>query len=126
MKSTTDVAKILIVDDSPTQLTVAVESLKRGDGFEILTARNGEDALRVISEQTPDLIVLDVVLPQKNGFQVCRQLKSSPTTKGIKVVLLTSRNQKSDRFWGLKQGADLYMTKPYNEDDLLDSVRQLL
>jgi twitching motility two-component system response regulator PilH len=70
--------------------------------------------------------VLDVILPGKNGFQVCRDLKTSPDTKNLPVILLTSKNQEFDRFWGLKQGADAYMTKPWKEEELLATVARYL
>jgi len=72
------------------------------------------------------LIVLDVILPKKNGFQVCRQLKTSPQTEDIRILMLTSKSQDSDRFWGLKQGADEYLTKPFEDEELLANVAKLL
>ena len=74
----------------------------------------------------PDLMVLDVVMPHKNGYQVCRQLKTNATTKDIKIILLTSKDQQADRFWGMKQGADAYITKPFEEAELLATVTKLL
>lgn len=117
--------KILVVDDSPTALSLT-KNVLAGKGFEILTAVDGEEALVVAASELPDLILLDVVLPKKNGFQVCRQLKTTEQTREIKVVLVTSRTQDSDRFWGLKQGADGYLTKPFCEEDLLAAVTQQL
>lgn len=117
--------KVLVVDDSPTQLQAIVNTLK-DHGYSILTATDGEEALRLAVSERPDVIVLDVVLPNKNGFQICRQLKTSPHTKMLKVILLTSRNQESDRFWGMKQGADLYLTKPIEEEDLVARVQSVL
>lgn len=116
---------ILIVDDSPTELRLVTNSLQ-GKGFRILTATDGEKALEIASREQPDLIVLDVVLPKKNGFQVCRQLKTSEETKEIKVLMLTSKNQETDRFWGMKQGADGYMTKPFAETELMAKVNALV
>ena len=86
------------------------------------TAGDGEEALRKIQADRPDLVLLDVVLPGKNGFQICREIKSKPDTKAIKVVLVTSKNQESDRFWGMKQGADEYLAKPFSNEDLLAVV----
>ena len=118
-------AKILVVDDSPTQMKIMLDALA-GKGHNLLTASDGEEALLKAMQEQPDLILLDVVLPQKNGFQVCRQLKSDEATKKIKIVLVTSKDQKSDRFWGLKQGADDYLTKPFNNADLLASVARCI
>jgi twitching motility two-component system response regulator PilH len=117
--------KILVVDDSPTDLKLTTGPLQRR-GFVISTAVDGEEALAKAADEQPRLIILDVILPKKNGFQVCRQLKTAPDTRDIKVLLLTSKTQDSDRFWGLKQGADGYLTKPFNDDELLAHVAKLL
>jgi len=116
---------ILVVDDSPTELKLVSTALL-SNGYRVITAVDGEDALVKAAAEQPDLILLDVVLPRKNGFQVCRQLKTAPGTQGIKIVLLTSKSQDSDRFWGLKQGADGYMTKPFAEAELLSVLDGLL
>src|SRR4051812_38900463 len=87
-------------------------------GYRVVTARDGEEALEKISAERPRLVVLDVVLPKKNGFQVCRTVKTTPELHDVKVLLLTSKNQESDRFWGLRQGADGFMTKPFAEEEL--------
>jgi DNA-binding response OmpR family regulator len=117
--------KILVVDDSPTVLMHITDTLD-GKGYDIITASDGEGALNKAVKEQPDLILLDVVLPGKNGFQVCRQLKTDAATKNIKIILVTSKNQKSDRFWGLKQGAEAYITKPFEDTELLDSVARFL
>jgi CheY-like chemotaxis protein len=116
---------ILCVDDSPTQLRVLTDVLA-GRGYRVVTAIDGEDALQKVAETSPDLILLDVVLPKKNGFQICRQLKTSGQTKSIKIVLVSSKNQPSDRFWGLRQGADDYLTKPFEADALVEYVERHL
>lgn len=116
---------ILVVDDSPTDLRLVSASLQ-GEGYHVITASNGEEALEKAAREQPRLVVLDVVLPKKNGFQVCRQLKTSPDTKDIKIVMVTSKSQDSDRFWGLKQGADAYLTKPFEDQELIHRVGQLL
>jgi twitching motility two-component system response regulator PilH len=117
--------KILVVDDSPTDLRLVTHALQR-HGYAVVTAADGEEALEKAAHDIPDLIVLDVVMPKKNGFQVCRQLKTTPATKDIKILLLTSKSQESDKFWGIKQGADGYMTKPFAEEELLTQVAELL
>jgi twitching motility two-component system response regulator PilH len=116
---------ILVVDDSPTDLRLMTAPLEE-KGYRVITAEDGEEALEKASKELPKLIVLDIVLPKKNGFQVCRQLKTSPETEGIKVLLLTSKTQDSDRFWGLKQGADEYMTKPFEDEEYLAAIGKLL
>ena len=118
-------SKILIVEDSPTYLRKIADSLQ-SSGYEIITAIDGEEALEKAVQENPNLIVLDVILPKNNGFQVCRQLKTSPATQDIKILMMTSKSQDSDRFWGLKQGADDYMTKPYEDEELLSNIANLL
>jgi twitching motility two-component system response regulator PilH len=116
---------ILVVDDSPTDRRLLAGPLQ-DQGYQVITASDGDEALAKASSQRPRLIVLDVLLPKKNGFQVCRQLKTGAETRDIKILIVTSKTQESDRFWGLKQGADGYLTKPVSDDDLLASVARLL
>ena len=118
-------AKILVVEDSPTYLR-QISNLLQDNGFQTATAMDGEEALEKAVQEKPGLIVLDIILPKKNGFQVCRQLKTSPVTQEIKILMLTSKSQDSDRFWGLKQGADDYMTKPFEDEELLKNIAKLL
>jgi twitching motility two-component system response regulator PilH len=117
--------RILIVDDSPTELALARSVLQQA-GYQVRTATDGEQAIELADKEAPDLVVLDVVMPRKNGFQVCRHLKMGSTTKGVKVLMLSSKGQETDRFWALKQGADLYMTKPFDARTLLTNVESLL
>ena len=118
-------AKILVVEDSPTYLR-QISNVLQEAGYLTVAATDGEQALEIAMRELPDLIILDIILPKKNGFQVCRQLKTTPSTRHIKIVMLTSKTQDSDRFWGLKQGADEYLAKPIVENELLANVRQLL
>jgi twitching motility two-component system response regulator PilH len=112
---------ILVVEDSPTEMQI-VRTALQNKGYEVITATNGEEGIEKVRSHSPSLVVLDVVLPGRNGFQVCRDLKSSPDTKNVPVILLTSKTQDSDRFWGMKQGADAYLTKPWREEELLAIV----
>ncbi len=116
---------VLVVEDSPTLMCV-ITDLLQDSGYIVLTAADGEQALEKADSELPSLILLDVILPGKNGFQVCRQLKGSPNTENIKIIMMTSKTQDSDRFWGLKQGADMYMTKPFDNDELLANIAKLL
>lgn len=118
-------ATILIVEDSPTHMKVAADCLG-SQGYRLLTAMDGEEALKKAKTEKPDLIVLDVILPGQNGFQICRTLKTGEETKNIPIIMVTSKSQESDRFWGLKQGADAYITKPFADADLLTAVAQHL
>ena len=112
---------VLLVDDSPTELRLLRQALS-GKGFNLVSAVDGEEALAKALQIKPDLVLLDIILPKKNGFQVCRQLKTSPETSASKIILVSSKSQDSDRFWGLKQGADDYLTKPYTEQELMTAV----
>jgi twitching motility two-component system response regulator PilH len=116
---------ILLVDDSPTQVRT-LQSALQGHGYQLETAADGEEALAKVLIQRPDMVLLDVVLPKKNGFQVCRQLKTAPETRGTKVIMVTSKTHASDRFWGLRQGADEFVTKPVNPEELLELVARHL
>lgn len=116
---------ILCVDDSPSALYSMTQALTEF-GYNVITAADGEEALLKALETAPDLVLLDVVLPKRNGFQVCRLLKNSPATRDIKVFLVTSKTQDADRYWGIRQGADAYLTKPVDEDHLLRVVQEHL
>ena len=115
---------ILVVDDSPTELKLVTAALQ-GKGYRVVTATDGEEAIEKAIREQPRLVVLDVVMPKKNGYQVCRHLKTAPETQGVKVLMLTTKNQDADKFWGMKQGADAYLTKPFAGADLLTQVARL-
>jgi PleD family two-component response regulator len=112
---------IMIVEDSQTDMQIA-ESICADNGYKTVTVVEGDKVLSTAIENKPDLILLDVILPNKNGFQVCRQLKTNDETKGINIVIVSSKDQASDKFWAKKQGADDYITKPYEENDLLTAI----
>jgi len=116
---------IMVVDDSPTELKIMTEPFIP-KGYRVITAMDGEEAIKMAEIEKPNLIVLDVIMPKMNGFQVCRKIKTTPELKDIKIILLTSKNQESDEFWGMKQGADAYMTKPFNGSELLAKAESLL
>ena len=116
---------ILVADDSPTELRMVVSALQN-KGYQILTAADGEEAIEKANRELPRLAILDIIMPKKNGFQVLRQIRTTPETKEMKVLLLSSKNQESDKFWGLKQGADEYMTKPFDEATLVATVAKLM
>ncbi|HTI13809.1 MAG TPA: response regulator [Dictyobacter sp.] len=117
--------KVLVVDDSWTELTMIVTPL-RNSGFEVVTAVDGEEAVEKVLKERPQCIVLDVVLPKQNGFQVCRKLKNSELSRHIPIILLSSKSTRLDKEWGMRQGADLYLTKPFKGDELVASVRRLV
>jgi len=117
--------RILVIDDSPTMLYMVTEMIAQG-GHETITASNGEQAICMAVNQQPDLVLLDVILPKLNGYEVCRQLKSTPQTADIPVVMITSKSKDKDRKWGIEQGADDYITKPFDADDLLDVIERFV
>ena len=117
--------RIVAVDDSPTSLRFVSDTLS-GAGFEVVTAKDGEEAIEKVTSEPPDCVVLDILLPKKNGFQVCRELKTNPATKDVRIILLSSKNQETDRFWGQRQGADAYVTKPIQAPELTAIVHAVL
>jgi two-component system, OmpR family, alkaline phosphatase synthesis response regulator PhoP len=120
--------KILIVDDEAhlrMLIQQALEELEE-QGVELLTASNGEEALAAIRESRPTLVFLDVMMPKLSGFDVCRQAKQELGPDGIRIILLTAKGQEVDREKGMAVGADLYMTKPFDPDALLDKAREIL
>jgi len=117
--------RVLVVDDSATDRQLATSLLQK-QGYSVIADVDGEDALEKIAVEPPPLVVLDIILPGMNGYQVLRQLKSSPQTNDIKVCLVSSKGQDSDRYWRLKQGADDYIAKPYPDDVLLSAVAKHL
>ncbi len=118
-------AKILIAEDSAT----AVELIKRTLsplGHQIVIANDGENAERLILDEKPDLIILDIIMPRMNGFQLCRSLRSNPGFKDLPIIMITSMDRESDRYWGLKQGASEYLVKPVDPNLLLERVKAYL
>ena len=116
---------ILIADDSPTELQLLASYLGK-NGYHTISAVDGEEAITKAQSVQPELIICDVVMPKKNGFQVARHLRTQSDTQKIKILLVSSKNQESDRFWGLKQGADDYLTKPFDEKSLMSAVAKLI
>ena len=117
--------KVLIADDEA-NIVISLEFLMLNRGYQVQTAANGEEALHQISEFRPDLILLDIMLPQKNGFEVCQKIRENPAWNGIKVVMLTAKGRESEVTKGLALGADAYITKPFATRELLATVQRLL
>ncbi len=118
-------AKILIADDSQAEIQLFLAALQP-TGHSIVTVMDGEAAEARAKSEKFDLIILDVIMPKKNGFQVCRDIKTNDSTKNIPVIMVTSKDQESDKFWGMKQGADEYLVKPFKADDLLKAVKKYI
>ncbi len=117
------VHKILLVDDSKTELHVLSDLLHKR-GYSVRTAESGEEALKRLAEDKPDLILMDVVMPGQNGFQLTRTITRDPRYADLPVILCTSKNQETDRVWGLRQGAKDYVVKPVQADDLIAKIKQ--
>ena len=110
------IQKILLVDDSKTELHFLSELLSKR-GYSVRTAENGEEAMRRLGEDTPDLILMDVVMPGQNGFQLTRSITRDPRFANVPVIMCTSKNQETDKVWGMRQGARDYIVKPVNADE---------
>jgi twitching motility two-component system response regulator PilH len=115
--------KVLIVDDSPAQVKL-MQGFLEHEGYQPVGLNDPRRIEETISSVRPSVILLDVVMPERNGFQVCRELKGSSEFQGIPVILVTSKDSSSDKYWGEQQGADAYVTKPFTKDELLRAIRR--
>jgi twitching motility two-component system response regulator PilH len=115
---------VLIVDDSKTELMYLTDLLQK-EGMTVRTAENAEDAFRRLAEQKPDLILMDVVMPGQNGFQLTRTISRNPEFADVPIIMCTSKNQETDRVWGMRQGARDYITKPVNAVELKAKISAL-
>jgi twitching motility two-component system response regulator PilH len=118
------IQKVLVVDDSPTERYFLTDVLVK-NGFSVSTAENGEDALLKIKADQPQLILMDVVMPGQNGFQITRSIARDPETQHVPIIICTSKGQETDRIWGLRQGARDYIVKPINPKELLSKIAAL-
>lgn len=118
-------AKVLVVDDSPTEIHTFRKMLEK-HGHEVIEAANGADGVVQARDKMPDIVLMDVVMPGLNGFQATRQLSKTPETSHIPVVIVTSKDQETDRVWGSRQGAKGYLVKPVDENVLMDTIKSLL
>ena len=116
---------ILVVEDSVAQRAM-ISDLLKGSGLKVTVASDGVEAIEHIQQFSPDLVVLDIVMPRMNGYEVCRRLKSNPKTQNVPVVMCSSKGEEFDRYWGIKQGADAYIAKPFQPPELIGTVKQLL
>ncbi len=121
-------AKILIVDDEPHIRVLLEQTLEEleDEGVELLIEENGEDALETIRQEKPQLVFLDVMMPKMNGFEVCDKVKNALAIKDVYIVLLTAKGQEFDKKKGNEVGADIYMTKPFNPDEVVEKAREVL
>ena len=118
------IRKVLVVDDSKTELMFMTDLLQK-NGFSVRTAENADDAFRRLGEDKPDLILMDVVMPGQNGFQLTRAITRNPQYADVPIIMCTSKNQETDRVWGMRQGARDYIVKPVNAADLMSKISAL-
>jgi twitching motility two-component system response regulator PilH len=116
-----DMTTVLVVEDLDSARAL-ISSYLRKRGYNVIEANNGKEALHKSLDRKPDLIITDVVMPEMNGFELCRFLKKNPNTKNLPIVICTSKNQEIDRLWGIKQGAKAYITKPFTEEEIIEAV----
>jgi DNA-binding response OmpR family regulator len=117
--------KILVADDSPNIREILKISLE-GDGYSVVLAEDGEQALEKVAQEKPDLLIMDVMMPKVNGFQVCRRVKTNPSTHQVPVIMLTAKSGQQDVYWGKDCGADEYLTKPFSTKELVKTIERLL
>ena len=118
-------AKVLIVDDSPSQL-LGLQRIVEKLGHQVVTAEDGAAGVQVAKREIPDLVLMDVVMPNLNGFQATRQISKDPSTSHIPVILVTTKDQETDKVWGMRQGAKAYITKPVDEGQLIKTIKDLI
>ena len=121
-------AKVLIVDDEPHIRILLEQTLEdlEDDGVDLVVAENGEDALAIIKEEKPELVLLDVMMPKMNGFEVCNIVKNELCLDDVYIVMLTAKGQEFDKHKGMEAGANMYMTKPFNPDEIVAKAREIL
>lgn len=118
-------ARVLIVDDSPTEIYKLTTMLEK-NGHSVLTAETGEAGIALAKKELPDVVLMDIVMPGLNGFQATRQLTKSPETAHIPVIIVTTKDQQTDRVWGMRQGAKAYLAKPIQADVLLATISEVM
>ena len=116
---------ILVVDDNQVPREMLSEILKN-KGVNVVEAADGNEAQAKILEKVPNLVITDLIMPNMNGYELCRWIKNNPTTKDIPVLICSTKSEEFDRYWGMKQGADAYITKPFQASELLKTVKHLL
>jgi len=117
--------KILIVDDEP-NILMSLDFLMRKEGYEVFVARNGTEALESLSQNQPDLVLLDIMMPDVDGYEICKQIKQNPELENCKVVFISAKSKESDVQKGYEIGADFYLTKPFSNKTIVAKVKELL
>jgi two-component system, chemotaxis family, response regulator PixH len=124
LRKVEQMVKILVVEDTPSEMQLMTLYLK-DNGYQVISANNAKDGLNLVNKEKPDVVITDVVMEGMNGFEFCRTLKKNPETEQIPVIACTSRNQDLDKLWGKKQGVDVYVTKPYSQEDIIKAVKSV-
>ena len=117
--------KVLIVDDSQTLRQTVLELLTQ-QGIKVIEANDGLEAQKKLQDIVPDLVITDLIMPQMNGYELCRWIKTNPSTQKVPVLICSTKSEEFDRYWGMKQGADAYLTKPFQPAELLKTIKVLL
>jgi twitching motility two-component system response regulator PilH len=118
-------AKVLVVEDSPPQREMITKILQE-NGMSVSSAGDGLEAMELIQQDCPDILVLDVVMPRMNGYELCRKLKADPKTEKVLVVMCSTKGEEFDKYWGMRQGADAYIAKPFQPAELISTIKQLI
>lgn len=118
-------ARVLIVDDSPTE-TYKLTGMLEKNGHAVITAETGEEGVSIAKKEHPDVVLMDIVMPGLNGFQATRQLNKNNETTEIPVIIVTTKDQETDRVWGIRQGAKAYLTKPIDEKLLMETIKEVM
>jgi two-component system, chemotaxis family, response regulator PixH len=120
-----NMTKILVVEDISSTRAL-ISSYLRKFGYTVIEASNGKEGLEKAIEQQPDLVITDILMPQMSGLELCRMLKKNESTKNVRIIICSSKDKEIDRVWGLRQGVDVYVTKPFTEEELIQTVKSLM
>lgn len=115
---------VLVVEDTPSEMEL-INSYLKDSGYLVINASDAKEALDKATQLKPDVVITDVVMPGMSGFELCRSLKKNPGTEKLPIIVCSSKNQELDRLWAMKQGADAYVTKPFNRDDIVKAVKSV-
>lgn len=118
--------KIILIIEDDEDIVFLLQTIMERENYKVHVAYNGKDGLKMIGETKPDLILLDIMMPEVNGYEICREIKNDPKTKDIRVIMLSAKALESDKFWGKETGADEYITKPFEREYLIKRVHSLL
>ncbi|WP_169570245.1 response regulator transcription factor [Sneathiella limimaris] len=116
---------VLVVEDEP-NIVLSLQFIMRQSGYTVRVASDGEQALKAVEEYVPDLVLLDIMLPKRDGFAVCEEIRNNPACKNVKIIMLSAKSREADRDKAMKLGADRFVTKPFSTRELADTAKQLL